>query len=183
MKITLALFVSLLLSFGCATSKYNVNESTEINQAYGLVAVQYEFIDNTGNKVSPISWWRKYPFYFLFGPEFLDVYIDKVRTRVGTDTEGYIVFQYREGEIARDESFRFDVRQFIFFSPAIVARVYYTKTKEVLSVKSKEILVLPKVQINVNLNLYKTVSDEKEMQKFKDFLSEKYAYMLKGKSK
>ncbi len=164
----------------CGTSKYSLTEDKRLDPSMGIVAFQYELIDNEGKQFGPNRWWN-YALFFLIGPTYIDIFIDRRRTNLGSYDEPYVVFQYPAGELPRDDSFQIEVRKFIFLSPARLARAYFTKTNEKVIVEPNSILVLPKIQINIDRNFYKTISDAQETKKVKEYVQNKYSHLLGGK--
>ncbi|PJE03144.1 MAG: hypothetical protein CK427_05440 [Leptospira sp.] len=170
----------LILVINCGTSRYSLTDKTKIDPSKGLVAFQYEFIDDKGLQVPSESWWM-YPLYFFYGPPYLDVYLDGVKTNLVGDGRGFVVFEYPAGELPRNDSCRLLVRQIIFFKSKKIATAYFTKTKDKIEIDANSITVLPKVQINLNRNIYKTVSDEKDLAKMKLYINENYSHLLNEK--
>lgn len=173
-------FIILMLFANCGTSKYSLNNKSKIDSSKGLVAFKYEFIDNEGSQVPLKNWWL-YPLYFFYGPPILEIYIDGMKTNLDGDNYGFVVFEYPAGELPRDDSCRLVVRQIIFFKSTKIATAYFTKTKDKTEIAANSITVLPKLQINLNRNIYKTVSDEKDLAKMKLYINENYSHLLNGK--
>lgn len=180
MKYSIYILTLVILVLNCGTSKFSLTGKERLDPSMGIVAFQYELIDNEGKQVAPNRWWN-YAFFFIIGPSYLDIFIDRKKTNLGNYDEPYVVFQYPAGELPRDDTFKMEVYKFIFLAPARLARAYFTKTNDKVIVEPNSILVLPKLQINIDRNFYKTVSDPQETEKVKEYVKHRFPHLLGGK--
>lgn len=161
----------------CGSSKYSLVEKKQLDPLKGIIAFQVEYINDEGG-IAPLESWWMYPLYFIYGPPYLDVFVDHLKTNLKVDSSGFVAFEYPAGEIPRNDSFKLEIRQFIFFKPTRIASAYFNKSEKKVVLEAKSITVLPKVQINVARNIYKTVPDDKDREYSKLLLQEKYKNLM-----